>query len=750
MLKTASTFVIEQDSARVVGRLAHLRRQLQQRLLVRGLARWLWLLLALAIIDFSLDRVFRFDQPQRAVLLLAALGLLGWAASRWLIAPLAASLSDDTLALAIEQLQPNLAQRLISGLQLARADDPLARGMSPVLVQRAVAEAARLADELPWDSLLDQRRFRQAAALLSASGLLIAALGVGSALAPPLNTWFRRNLLISRHTWPTDTILVMYRLNENGAVVFPRGQHWTQVVNVGDNSRIIPDAVSLDVREAGRQSTLVMRRVNSRRFEASFRGVTQPFEMRAHGGDAITPWIPVRLVDPPELTAVRLLATSPRYAGSQPEELPAGQSTYALLAGSKLHLEATPNKKLSLASLRFAGQRLLDPDEEAPEVQASVALLPVGGALGIDLPADSLVAGDYQFELRDEFGFTSSRPWSFVVRRRPDEPPQVTVELDGISGIVTPAARIPMQGQASDDYGLAWLGCHVRSGAAAESASVERDTELTTVNERLAALCKSAGRPVRELSFAETLDLAPLQLTSGGSVQFRIAARDNDDVLGPNTGLSSEIMLRVVTDAELLADLLRREKLARLELAAAVKEQFDLATESRALAAALGGAALSPQQSSELAALERRQRLTSDGVAGIADRLRHMAQEIVNNRLEEAGGRMHQRLSTQIAQPLFAIARDTLPSAVRSLSAARLSQEPGAQHSGLDEAAKQQSAAAQQMQAIVEHMVQAEGFQEAVQLLYEIERAQTEVHEQTRQALAERIRRILEGTDKRP
>jgi hypothetical protein len=139
-----------------------------------------------------------------------------------------------------------------------------------------------------------------------------------------------------------------------------------------------------------------------------------------------------------------------------------------------------------------------------------------------------------------------------------------------------------------------------------------------------------------------------------------------------------------------------------------------------------------------------------DRTAGIAQRLQDMAEEIVNNRLEEPGGRMHARLSKQIAEPLTAIAHIALPAVADRLADARLSREGGTQRTILEEAASQQTAAAQQMQAILQEMVQTEGFQEAVQLLYEIERAQTEVHEQTRQALEERIRRILEGTNSRP
>jgi hypothetical protein len=49
------------------------------------------------------------------------------------------------------------------------------------------------------------------------------------------------------------------------------------------------------------------------------------------------------------------------------------------------------------------------------------------------------------------------------------------------------------------------------------------------------------------------------------------------------------------------------------------------------------------------------------------------------------------------------------------------------------------------MKEILTHLVKSEGFQEAVNLLYEIQKAQTDVHEQTNKERQERIKRILEG-----
>jgi hypothetical protein len=382
-------------------------------------------------------------------------------------------------------------------------------------------------------------------------------------------------------------------------------------------------------------------------------------------------------------------------------------------------------------------------------MNTSLPLQEASGAWVADLEPGTLVAGQYRLELRDEHGFGTSRPWAFVVARRSDQPPQVQVELKDVTGVVTPSAQIPLHGTARDDFGLVRLRAHVQGETTGGSDGTQIDFPLA--DERFEPLQSAATRPVhiRELSFDETLDLASLKMTAGGSLQMYVEARDNDDILGPNIGRSSEITLRIVSESEFLADLLRREKVARQELAVLVKEQFELLTRSRAMAASLSASeALSGDQSSAAASDQRSQLLVGERVHAIADRLTHMAREIVNNRVEEPGGRMSARLSTQLAAPLQAMVQDHIEAAASLLGKARLTRDAATQHEALQEASRQQAAAAQQMQALLEQMVQMEGFQEAVQLLSEIQRAQTEVHEQTRRALEERIRRILEGAAK--
>jgi hypothetical protein len=50
------------------------------------------------------------------------------------------------------------------------------------------------------------------------------------------------------------------------------------------------------------------------------------------------------------------------------------------------------------------------------------------------------------------------------------------------------------------------------------------------------------------------------------------------------------------------------------------------------------------------------------------------------------------------------------------------------------------------MREILRHMIRSEGFQEAVNLLYEIQKSQQDVYDRTQKERQERIKGILEGT----
>jgi len=89
---------------------------------------------------------------------------------------------------------------------------------------------------------------------------------------------------------------------------------------------------------------------NPREFETVFTNVIEEFEFRARGGDAVSPWIRVELVETPAVNALKLEVTPPKYTGEKVVELPSGKGPYFVLKGSTLKLSGTANKELAEAT----------------------------------------------------------------------------------------------------------------------------------------------------------------------------------------------------------------------------------------------------------------------------------------------------------------------------------------------------------------------------------------------------------------
>jgi hypothetical protein len=275
-----------------------------------------------------------------------------------------------------------------------------------------------------------------------------------------------------------------------------------------------------------------------------------------------------------------------------------------------------------------------------------------------------------------------------------------------------------------------------------------------------------------ELSFKDVLDLEPLDIPTSTGLTFHVAAADNDDyqdegssATGPNVGKSPDFTIRVVTDEELRSDLLRREKEQRQEFERLAAQQLELLTFSRELEAQLNSADLTNEQKQKLAQTPKQQKLIATNANSVTQRLSSIVIEIANNRLEEkeetstaeedpdaavidkTRRSIGKRLKTKIVEPLIELQDTGFPAAVQKVEQARrVSGDAAARLPAVQELVKQQEEVHAAMLVILSEMSQAEGFQEVVNALYEVEKQEKEVLERTRKANEEKQKGILEGS----
>lgn len=720
--------------ASVSERLGTLRRQIVTWFIVDGLGRVLLLALVLAAVDLGLDWLFRMDVSQRGIMLVLMVAALVGTAYWRLVRPFAQMPSDDALCLSVENRHKSLGQSLISAVQFSREGDYESRGVSQSLVQATIETGVAAAGQVDFGAVLDAARFRLNALLLFIALALVGAVGAGVAYETtgPLAIWFNRNILLGDRVWPQRTYLEVQNV-KNGKIRLPRGENWTQAVIATDESQEIPESVFVDFRPSRGRPSQKMKKTGDKSYEIVFNNVIEEFQFRARGGDSFTPWVKVELVEQPAVKELSLLVTPPKYAGGSPESLPTGKGPYYVLKGSSMRLSGEANKPLSAAELTIEGKLYpLALDDKSKTTFSA------------DLPPEDLVAGTYVIRLTDDEGLVSKRPTSFGLRTRPDREPRVRAKLVGISGMVVPQAMLPFSARVSDDYGV------VDVRLAFTWRGEEGDTEPKAGAIEFEEL--KSKLPTGDISFDDIFDLPPHKIPSGSSLSFRLEASDNDNVSGPNLGRSPEFLVKVVTEEQLRTDLLRREKEQRQEFERLLKSQEDLTTETRALAASVAGAKdLTEEQKLAVMAIQRRQKLVGTNTGTIAGRLAEFLVEVKNNRLEEEGGPLEKRLSDRIIIPMTQINAEGVPEAMRRLDKTRRVAGNAAERDpALNEAVQQQEALAAQMRDILLHMVKAEGYQEAVNLLYEIEKSQKGVYDLTEKEKQERIKKILEEGGKIP
>lgn len=142
-------------------KIAHLRRvEIWSRFVwgfLRLLAVIMIVLICASMIDYIIDRYVDTPWGVRLFLFAGQIVLAIVLLNQWIIEPLRCGLSNDDLALKVEQHYPQLAHRLITVLQLGSRNADM-RGVSISLFQEVVKETDEKTAELSFADVVDHRR----------------------------------------------------------------------------------------------------------------------------------------------------------------------------------------------------------------------------------------------------------------------------------------------------------------------------------------------------------------------------------------------------------------------------------------------------------------------------------------------------------------------------------------------------------------------------------------------------------------
>ncbi len=716
----------------IISRLNELRRRLTRWIVIDGASRLAACLTIALAIDFLLDWSFHMDRAQRAVMLLLVLFGTIAVAYRWLMKPLQQRTSDDALCLQIEDQQPELGQALISALQFARIDQATT-GSSPTLLRATVELGVSVSENINPTSALNQHRQTRNIAVLSLAVSVLLGAAVSVLATDSMAIWFNRNVLLGQREWPQDIHFQVHGADD-GVLTIPRNEDWPIEVSITADSRRKPQELWLEYGDSHRRQRMELLD-GGQRFRTDISGATAATTFRVVETQAASGWYQVRIVDRPSLTELKLTVTPPAYSDMPEEVLPTGSGPFRILKGSRLTVTASSNQPVASANLSVG--TISRPISISDQTK-----------LSLELSGSDLQDGDYRIDLTDiqtlwlpgrsePQALTSREPAMFRLRVAADREPQVQVKLVGVSTLVTERARLPIVGHITDDFAVTKLELQHRRRV----ENAQEDTASTL------AVRPATQLPSRDVPIDFALEFEQLQVTPGNALSFVIAATDNNSVTGPGIGRSSVFLARIVTDDEFRAALLGRERELRIEFEKQIKLEDELRTDASALLAAVRGKAdLTAVQRDQLARLERRQKAIGEEVLKIARRFGEVVTEIQNNRIEDNEGPLQTRLQSRVIQPLGGVQRDCFPPILSLLDRARTR----AANSNDRDALLTQTIQAQQkllerLNEILGHMEQAEGFQEAVNQLLEVQKAQQEVLKRTEKEKQDTIRKLLDA-----
>jgi hypothetical protein len=488
----------------LIGVIAEVRRRWRLKLAVRGAVRVLGIWLAFFLVAAFLMEWARFTPASiiagRVLLILTLVTSIYW----FLIRPLQRRVSDEQVALYLEEHEPKLQATLLSAVESSRAGHV---PESTALVQRVVEQALEACANLDATKKVERTPLqRNGVALATIAAVALLALLVGPA--------FIRHA-ISAMLQMSESVQAAspYRIEVTpGDATVPKGADQSIKASlVGFNSE---DVVLMVRRSPDAEfEPLPLVRNDDGRYEGMVFDVAAPLEYQVIADGVQSARHVLKVVDVPYVQRMEMEYRFPAYTGLEPQTIEDG-GDIAVLRGTDVLLKIIPTMKTT-------GGRIALKDNQSVELA-----LQADGSLtaSFKVTAD----GSYQVELNAPSGERAIASPEYTIDVLDDQAPSVSFNRPGRDTSVSSIEEVFVEAAAEDDFGV-------------------RNLELVySVNggeEKVVKLFNGASR-LPEVTAGHTFYLEELGVQTGDSVSYYARATDNDGT-GAKTATSNLYFLRI-------------------------------------------------------------------------------------------------------------------------------------------------------------------------------------------------------------
>ena len=480
--------------------IAEVRRRWRVKLAVRGAAR-----VALAAFVLFLVAAYglewaRFTPASIIGARVAMLVVIVAAAWVFLVRPLRRRVTDEQVALYLEEHDPSLQAMLVSAVEASRsASNDRSEALVRKLVEQAIekclaADSARRVEQLPL------RRWATA----------LATVGIVAALAVLLGPAFLRNavsalLLVSRDV----EAAAPYKIDvKPGNTTVPKGADESITAKLlGFNSE---DASVWARRSPNEKFEAVpLAKNDAGQYEGILFDVKAPLDYYVEAAGVRSATYTLKVVDLPYVQRMDLEYHFPAYTGLDPQKVE-DAGDIAVLRGTEVRVKVIPTMKTT------GGRIALNENDTIP------LTLQADGSLTGSFKADK--DGFYHVELNAPTGEKVTASPKYTIDTLADEAPTVTFHKPGRDTSASPIEEVFVEANADDDYGVKNLEL-----VYSVNGGPEKTVKLF-----------DGSRRMSEVTAGHTFYLEEMGVQPGDSVSYYARATDND-VVGTAQQASSDL-----------------------------------------------------------------------------------------------------------------------------------------------------------------------------------------------------------------
>jgi hypothetical protein len=485
--------------------IARVRNRWRMKLAMRGAARVAALALVLLLVAAYAMEWARFSAASiiagRIAIPIALLAAVGW----FIVRPLRRHVSDEQVALYLEEHDPSLQATLLSAVEASHAEHRSEASSALVarLVEQAVERCASM-DAVRIERL-PLRRW----------GAAFAAVALAAVLAVLVGPAFIRNamsalLLVSRDV----EAAAPYKIDvKPGNASVPKGADESitaKLLGFASEDVVVQAKRTPD----GKFEALPLVRNDAGLYEGILFDVGAPVEYFVEAEGVRSPVYTLKVVDLPYVQRLDLEYHFPSYTGLEMQKVEDG-GDIAALRGTEVRMKITPTMKTT-------GGRLVVNDKDSVPLTAQA-----DGTLTASFTAAR--EGFYRVELEAPNGEKVAASPQYTIDVLDDQAPTVTFRKPGRDTSVSPIEEVFVEANAEDDYGV-------------------RDLELVySVNGGAEKVVKmfDGSKRLPEVTAGHTFYLEELSVQPGDSVSYYARATDNDGVGGSKKATSDLFFLRI-------------------------------------------------------------------------------------------------------------------------------------------------------------------------------------------------------------